>query len=257
MDLGIRDRVAIVTGGSRGLGKMAALSLAREGVKVSICGRTQSTLDDTVAELKSLGVSAMGILADIAEYESAARVFEETEAELGPVDILVNNVGGRGGTTLMDSTEEQYARGFELNLWSALRLMRLAIPGMKARKWGRVVNITSIYGREYGGSADYMASKAALIATTKYASIELIKENVLVNSVAPGSIIHPGSSWERFTNTQSPEVVEEFIARNLPAGRFGWPEPVGDTVAFLASERASMITGVCINVDAGQSRSLI
>ncbi len=257
MDLGIRDRVAIVTGGSRGLGKMAALSLAREGVKVSICGRTQSTLDDTVAELKSLGVSVMGILADIAEYESAGKVFEGTETELGPVDILVNNVGGRGGTTLMDSTEDQYARGFELNLWSALRLMRLAIPGMKARKWGRVVNITSIYGREYGGSADYMASKAALIATTKYASIELIQDNVLVNSIAPGSIIHPGSTWERFTNTQPPEVVKEFIARNLPAGRFGWPEPVGDTVAFLASERASMITGVCINVDAGQSRSLI
>ena len=256
MDLGIKDRVAIITGGSRGLGRMSALSLAREGVKVSICGRTQSTLNSTVAELKALGVSATGIVADVAEHESARKVFDTTQAELGPVDILVNNVGGRKGTSVVDTTDEEMEGGFNMNLWCALRFMRLAIPGMKERKWGRVINITSIYGREYGGSVDYMAAKAALIATTKFAALELIKDNVLVNSVAPGSIIHPGGSWERFCATQPPEVVQEFIARNLPAGKFGWPEPIGDTVAFLASERASLITGACINVDGGQSRSL-
>lgn len=194
MDLGIKDRVAIVTGGSRGLGRMSALSLAREGVKVSICGRTQSTLDSTVAELTSLGVSAAGIAADLAEPESARKVFEETQAKLGPVDILVTNVGGRKGTTIVDTTDEQLAGGFNMNLWCALRFMKFVIPGMKERKWGRIINITSIYGREYGGSVDYMAAKAALIATTKFAALELIKDNVLVNSVAPGSILHPGGS---------------------------------------------------------------
>ncbi len=257
MDLGIKDRVGIVTGGSRGLGRVSALSLAREGVKVAICGRTQSTLDKTVDELKSMGVAAVGIVADIAELPSAQLVYERTEAELGPVDIVVNNVGGRRGSTMTATSDEEFKAGFELNLFAALRLMRLAIPGMVARGWGRIINVASIWGREYGGAADYMAAKAALIAASKYAAIELVKDNVLVNSIAPGSILHPGSGWERFSNEQPAEVVQEFISRNLPAGRFGWPEPVGDIVAFLASERASMVSGACINVDAGQSKSLI
>ncbi len=257
MDLGIKDRVAIVTGGSRGLGQRCALSLAREGVHVAICGRTQSTLDKAVDELKGMGVKSIGVVADMVESSAAEQVYNDTEARLGPVDIVVNNVGGRRGTNIMETTEDQFKAGFEFNLFAALRLMRLAIPGMRERQWGRIINISSIYGREYGGSADYMAAKAALIAATKHAALDLIKENVLVNTVAPGSILHPGGTWERFSNEQPPEVVREFIARNLPAGRFGWPEPVGDLVAFLASERASLITGASINVDGGQSRSLI
>ena len=257
MDLGIAGRVAIVTGGSRGLGRVSALALAREGVNVAICGRTQSTLDDTVQELQALGVSAAGIVADVAEESAARTVYDGAVSQLGPVDILVNNVGGRRGSSFVDTDEATFMLGFEVNFFGAMRLMRLAVPGMKARKWGRVVNISSIYGREHGGSADYMAAKAALIASTKWTGVELIKDNVLVNSIAPGSIIHPGGSWERFSNQQPPEVVEEFIARNLPVGRFGWPEPVGDLVAYLSSERASMITGACIPVDAGQGRSLI
>ena len=257
MDLGIQGRVAIVTGGSRGLGRVSALALAREGVNVAICGRTRSTLDGAVEELKALGVSAAGITADMAETSAAQRIYDGAVSELGPVDILINNVGGRRGSSFSETDEETYMLGFEVNFFGAMRLMRLAVPGMKARKWGRIVNISSIYGREHGGSADYMASKAALIASTKFTGVELIKDNVLVNSIAPGSIIHPGGSWERFSNEQPPEVVEEFIARNLPVGRFGWPEPVGDLVAYLSSERASMITGTCIPVDAGQGRSLI
>ena len=257
MDLGIKGRVAIVTGASRGLGRMSALALSREGVNVAICGRTESTLDKTVGELKSLGVSAIGIVADMSEPPSASKVFDATVAELGPVDILVNTVGGRRGTSTIETTEEQFMAGFEVNLFAALRLMRLVIPEMKSRRWGRIINISSIWGREYGGSADYMPAKAALIAATKFAGVELVKDNVLVNSIAPGSILHPGSTWERFVNQHTPEEVQEFIDRNLPAGRFGWPEPVGDLIAFLASERASMITGVSINVDAGQSKSMI
>ncbi len=257
MDLGIKDRVAIVTGGSRGLGRMCALALAREGVNVAICGRTQATLDKAVEELNTLGVSATGIVADMTEPTAAKKVYDGVVAELGPVDILVNNVGGRRGTTILETSEEQFKTSFEFNLFGALRLMKLAIPPMKDRHWGRVINIASIWGREYGASTDYMAAKAALIAMTKHAAVELVRDNVLVNSVAPGSILHPGGSWERFSREQSPEVVKEFIARNLPVGKFGWPEPVGDLVAFLASERASMITGACINIDAGQSKSLI
>ncbi len=256
MDLGIKDKVAIVTGGSRGLGRISALALAGEGVKVAICGRTIETLDKAVDELTGLGVEAKAIVADIVEPEAAEIVFRETERALGPVDILVNNVGGRRGTTVSDTSEEQFRMGMDLNLFGGLRLMHLAIPGMKQRHWGRIINIASIWGREHGGSADYMAGKAALIATSKYAGLELVKDNVLVNCVAPGSIIFPGGSWDRYTQSNAPEVVDEFIKWNLPAGRFGWPEPVGDLVAFLASERASLITGACINIDGGQSKSL-
>ena len=256
MDLGIKDRVAIVTGGSRGLGRISALALAREGAKVAICGRTQATLDSAVDELKALGAEATGIIADIVEPEAAEVIFKGAQDALGPVDILVNNVGGRRGTTVSDTTEEQFREGMDVNLFGGLRLMHLAIPSMKERQWGRIINIASIWGREHGGSADYMAGKAALIATSKYAGLELVKDNVLVNCVAPGSIIFPGGSWERYTQSNSPEAVDEFIKWNLPAGKFGWPEPVGDLVAFLASERASLITGACINIDGGQSKSL-
>lgn len=257
MDLGIKGRVAIVTGGSRGLGRECSLSLAREGVNVAICGRTEETLKKAVGELKSLGVSATGIPADISEGPAAQKVFDATVAELGPVDIVVNNVGGRRGSTMLDTTEEQFKEGFEFNLFAALRLMKLAIPGMRERHWGRIVNIASIWGREYGGAADYMAAKAALIASSKFAAVELMKDNVLVNSVAPGSILHPDGPWERYVSSHTQEEVDQFIANNLPAGKFGWPEPIGDIVAFLSSERASLVTGACINVDGGQSKSMI
>jgi 3-oxoacyl-[acyl-carrier protein] reductase len=102
-----------------------------------------------------------------------------------------------------------------------------------------------------------MAAKAALIAATKHAALRLAKDGITANSVAPGSILFPGGSWERFTKTQTKDVVADFIKNNLPMERFGWPEPVGDLVAYLASERAGLITGACINIDGGQSRSLI
>lgn len=259
MDLGIKDRVAIVTGGSRGLGRQIALSLAREGVKVAICGRTQDSLEKTLAEIKTHKVKAIAIPADVTEPGAAQRIYDTTVEQLGPVDILVNNVGGsRGiGPDIESTPEEGFRQIFELNLFDAFRLIKLVVPGMRQRKWGRIISIASIYGREYGGSISYMAAKAALIAITKHLALTLAKDNVLINSVAPGSILFPGGGWDRFVREQPKEVVQEFIARNLPMGKFGWPEPIGDTVAFLASERASLITGACINVDGGQSRSLI
>ena len=146
---------------------------------------------------------------------------------------------------------------FDLNLFGGYELMRLVLPHMKQQGWGRIVNIASIYGREHGGKLSYMAAKAALIAVTKHAAVSLAKSGVLVNSIAPGSIKHPAGSWERFERDNPPEVVEKFIGDNLPMGKWGWPEPVGSMVAFLASDRAGMMTGACIVVDGGQSHSMI
>lgn len=135
--------------------------------------------------------------------------------------------------------------------------MKLVIPHMQEQKWGRIINIASIWGREHGGNISYMSTKAALIGATKHAALSLAKDGILVNSIAPGSIAHEGGSWERFQNENSPDVVESFIAQNLPMGKFGWPEPLGDLVAFLSSERAGLVTGACIVIDGGQSKSMI
>ena len=257
MDLGIKDRVALVTGGSRGLGRQSALALVREGAKVAICARDEETLNKTVEELEALGGSAIGITVDITESASSQELHRRVAGQLGPIDILVNNVGGGRGGDVLETTEEQFKDSLDLNLFGALRLMKLVIPDMQAKKWGRIINISSIFGREYGGRVACMTAKAALIALTKHMALTLAKDGILVNSVAPGSIAFPGGSWDRFQREQSPETVKEFIDRNLPMGKFGWPEPVGDLVAFLASERASLITGTSINIDGGQSRSLI
>ena len=257
MDLTLNGKVAMITGGSRGLGRQCALALGREGCAVAICGRDGETVEKTVAELAGLGVKANGSQADVTNSEDAERFLEETTAALGPADILVNNVGGRRGSVLFDETSmEQFLEGLEVNLISAVRMTKLALPHMQAQGWGRVINISSIYGREHGGSVDYMTGKAGMIAFSKHLALQLAQTGVLVNCVAPGSIDFPGSTWDRFQQNNTPEVVAEFIDRNLPMGKFGWPEPIGETVAFLASDRAGLITGACINVDGGQSKSL-
>ena len=257
MDLTLNGKVAMITGGSRGLGRQCALALGREGCAVAICGRDGDQVQRTANELAGLGIKANGSQADVTNPDDAARFLQETTDALGHADILVNNVGGRRGSVLFDETSmEQFLEGLEVNLISAVRMTKLALPHMQAQGWGRVINIASIYGREHGGSVDYMTGKAGMIAFSKHLALQLAQTGVLVNCVAPGSIDFPGSTWDRFQQNNTPEVVSEFIDRNLPMGKFGWPEPIGETVAFLASDRAGLITGACINVDGGQSKSL-
>lgn len=257
MDLSLEGKVAMVTGGSRGLGLQIASTLAREGCKVSICGRDERRVQERVEEFRSQGWQARGTGADVTEEDQATRFYEETVAELGHPDILVNNVGGRRGSIKFEETTmEQFRAGLEVNLISAVRLSAMVLPHMKEQQWGRIINIASIYGREHGGSIDYMTGKAGLIAFSKHLALQMAPHRVLVNCVAPGSIDFPGSTWDRFQRTETPDTVAEFINRNLPMGRFGWPEPIGEMVAFLASNRADLITGACINVDGGQSKSL-
>jgi 3-oxoacyl-[acyl-carrier protein] reductase len=254
MDLGIAGRVALVTGGSRGLGKQCALSLARESVNVAICGRSQETLDKTVAELKDIGVNAIGIVADVSDISQAESLNQQVADGLGGVDILVNNVGGSlVRKDLPDISTDELKSVFDLNLFGGFELMVQVLPHMRKQKWGRIINIASIFGREFGGNIGYMTSKAALIAATKHAALTLATDGVTVNSIAPGSILHEGGSWERFQNDNPPDVVADFIDQNLPMGKFGWPEPIGDLAAFLASERADLITGACIVADGGHS----
>jgi len=258
MDLNLRGKTALITGGSRGLGKQCAISLAQEGVNIAICGRTLDTLNDTVEQLKRHDVKAIGIVADVMDANSLTKFHGETISKIGPVDILVNNAGGHvSRSDINEVSVEDFKSTFDLNLFSGFHLMQEVIPAMRKNHWGRIINIASIWGREYGGTISYMSSKAALIGATKHAAITLAKDGILVNSIAPGSIEHPGGSWERFKSENTQDVVDSFIGQNLPLGTFGWPEPLGDLVAFLSSDRAGLITGSCIVIDGGQSISMI
>ena len=257
MDLGIKGKVALITGGSRGLGRQSALALAAEGVNVAICARGEDTLNRTADELKATGVEVGAYVADLGDESGAADLASKVEADLGPIEILVNNVGGSLGTSdLVNSSLDDFHMVMNANLWSAVALMKLVVPGMQKRGWGRVINISSIFGREFGGTAPYMVAKAAMIAASKHTGMAVAKDGVTVNSVAPGSILHAGGSWEKFIANSTKEELDEFIARNLPMGKFGWPEPVAASVAFLASQQADLITGACLDVDGGQSHNL-
>ena len=260
MELGINGKNALVTGGTRGLGLAAVTSLAKEGVNVIFCGRTQKSIDETSKKLFKIGAKFSGIKIEIDnDINHLSEFFINAEEKFGDIDILVNNVGGSlGSGSLVNDTLENYEKVFDLNFWSSLKLMKIAIKKMSENKWGRIVNISSIFGREYGGnSSSYMASKASLIASTKHLAMECASKGVTVNSIAPGSIKHEGGSWEKFVNLNDKSAVDDFISKNLPMGKFGSPEPVGNMVAFLSSQLAYTVTGTCINIDGGQGSSLI
>jgi 3-oxoacyl-[acyl-carrier protein] reductase len=256
VDLGLEGKVAIVTGGSRGLGRAAAVSLAREGARVYICARGLEKLQQTIDELSATGYTVRGTTADVTMPDGCEGVVQGAVDEFGGVDIVVNNVGGGQGPSAVGSSDEEWQQSIDLTLFPSIRMSRLCVPIMKKRGGGVILMIASIYGRESGGRATYNAVKAAEISLAKSMARELAPENIRVNSVAPGSILFPGGSWER-RQQADPAAIQKMIDDDLPFGRFGKPEEVGDVVAFLASERASWIAGASITVDGCQSRSLI
>ncbi|MCY4489360.1 MAG: SDR family NAD(P)-dependent oxidoreductase [Deltaproteobacteria bacterium] len=256
MDLGLTGKAAMITGASRGIGKDIARGLAAEGCRLSVCARGSADLEETVRELREDGAEVLASTLDVTDEAAARAWFAETRERFQDVDILINNVGGSRPGGNLSASGEDWQRGFDLNFFSALDLCRLVVPSMRERKRGCVINIASIYGREWGGPMTYNAAKAAMISLSKEMARELASDGVRVNSVAPGSILFPGGSWERRRREQPVEIAA-FVERELPAGRFGKPEEVADVVVFLASERANWISGACINVDGCQSRSLI
>lgn len=256
MDLGLRGKIALVTGGSRGIGKATVLDFAREGCKVAFSARGVEALEQTAQEARALGAEILAVQADMTNTADVEHLVDETIRTFGGVDILVNNVGGSRGGITWDTPDEEWAEVFYLNLFAAVRTARAAIPEMRKRGGGRIINITSIYGRESGGAMTYNAVKASMNSWSKSLAKQLAKDNILVNVVAPGSILFPGGSWEK-RQKDNPQFIENFVRTDMPLGRFGRPEEVSAMVVFLASERASLMVGACINVDGCQSRSNI
>ena len=259
MKLGLEGKAALVTGSSRGIGRAIAVELAREGCRVALCARGKGPLDDAAAEVRALGGEAIAVVADVTTEGGVRDVVAATHGAFGRLDILVNNAGGSVGTSFLETPVEDWQRALDLNLLSAVRASRLAVPHMRAAGGGAIVNIASIYGREWGGAyvqrPTYIAAKAAEIGMSKALAMELAPHGIRVNAVAPGSILFPGGGWER-RQREDPEGIATFLRADMPLGRFGRADEVARVVTFLASDAASLVVGVCVNVDGGQSRSL-
>ena len=259
MDLGLADKVAIVTGSSRGLGLASARALVAEGCKVCLCARGEERLAEAAVEVEAVARKqgmVLTVQADVSTPAGVERLIDRTVETFGGLDILVNNVGKAGGTDLLDTSDAEWQAAIDETLFPAIRASRLAVPLMRQRGGGAIVLIASIWGRESGGRMTYNAVKAAEISLGKALAQQLGPLNIRVNSVAPGSILFPGGSWHK-RQQADPEGIAQFISRELPFGRFGRADEVGAVVAFLASARASWVSGACITVDGCQSRSNI
>ena len=251
MDFGIAGTVALVTGATKGIGLGIAHALAREGARVSVVARTEEDVRRVAKEIKGFGVTG-----DVTTEEGCRRSVEQTEQNLGKIDILVNNFGARAGSTWSDTGPKEFEAAFQGNVIVSARMSQLVLQGMVERGWGRIVVIASVWGREAGGAPAYNAAKAAEISMVKSLAREVAAKGVTVNAVAPGSILWEGGGWHR-RRQADPEGIAEFVRREMPIGRFGTVDEVASVVAFVCSRQASLLTGACINVDGGHSRSNI
>ncbi len=256
MDLGIKGRVALVTGASGGIGRGIALAFAREGVNIAVCARTERLLQEVADEARQYGVSVFSQCVDVKDPQDIARMVVATREALGQIDILINAIGGRSKLgPLVEIDDADWQSSLNLNLMSAVRFSRAVLPGMQERKWGRVVHISSVAGLQVPAApsnrvVEYGTSKAALIALTKYASEHVASDNVLVNCVCPGPILTQ-RVWGDL-----PEDVARQRLQVVPMRRAGTVDEVADLVLFLSSERCTYITGTAIPIDGGDSRAI-
>ena len=256
MKLGIEGKVALVTGGSHGIGLAVAEALADEGCRVAICARDADRLEAAAERLRARGVAALGVAADAGVAADVERVVGHVRHAWGTVHILVNNVGGGGrwgSPSVEDTADRVWNEVYDKNAMAAVRFTRAALPHMRRQRWGRVVTIASVHGREGGGRPWFAMANSAEIALMKSLALtpELVRDGVTFNTVAPGAIAIPGTGWDDAAHADA--VATKAAA--LPLGRLGTPEEVAAAVVFVCSAPASLVNGATIAVDGGESRA--
>ena len=261
MDLQLKNKVALVCAASEGLGKASALDLAREGARVAICSRNKEKLTSTQKEIMDKTGSEIEIFeADLTIHEDIRQLQKDVKNNLGDIEILVNNVGGPPPGTFEKHTDEDWQKAINLTMMSALRMSHLVLPEMKEKKWGRIINISSVSVKTPVSNLFLSNSiRLCVLGWAKALSDEVGKDGITVNTVCPGStrtnrITSIYSETAKQTG-QNLEEIEEASAQIIPMKRIGEPEELAALIAFLASERASYITGVAIQVDGGSARS--
>ena len=264
MDLGLQGKVALVTGGSKGIGKAIAEEFAKEGAHVSICARGQHDLVAAATELRRYGVTVAAIPADVTQATAVQRVIDTTLQQCGRIDILVNNAGSAWFGHSIDTPDEQWQYALEVNLQSAVRFTRGVAPWMRQHGGGRIINIATAYARTVFApvTVDYGTAKAGLLLFSRAMAIELAPDNILVNAVCPGFIYSPLSDSLADAamaplGVNSREEVRQILQEFTLLKRTGHPEEVAALVVFLASARATYITGSIYDVDGGWTKSII
>ena len=261
MDLGLRGRVALVSGASSGLGLAIARVLAEEGAEVAMMARRTELLADEASSIVAKGGRAFPIAGDVRDTAAVERAARETERQLGPIDILVANAGGPPPTTFADTDESQYREALELNLLGSIRLAQACVPGMRQRRRGRVIFLTSIAAKQpMAGLLLSNTARAGLLGFAKTLATECAPDNVLVNTVLPGHFdtaraLELAEARARKSGAPVDEVLAKRTA-TTPIGRAGRAEELAWVVAFLASERSSFLTGTVIPIDGGYSATI-
>ncbi len=254
MDLGLQGKVAVITGGSEGIGRATALKLAQEGAKVAICARRTELLDKTAAEISKTGAEVLAVAADMSKPADIERFMQAAIERFGRLDILVNNAGTSARGKFLEVDDPAWSADLELKLFGAIRCTRIAVPHMKKQGGGRIVNITISSAKQPGAqSMPTSVSRAAGLALTKALSKEFAADNILVNTVCIGKI--KSGQHERRIKKEGLDANEYYAktAKEIPLGRVGEPAEVANVIAFLVSDAASYVTGTSINLDGGIS----
>jgi len=249
VDLQIKDRLALVTGASRGIGRAIALELAREGARVIVVARSAEPLEAVKRELRGPSGKHRAFVLDLMAEGGVAKLSEEIN-RLGPLDIMVHNLGGSHGVFTTFASSEEWRNVWQFNVGVSHELNRMFIPSMAQRRWGRVVHLSTLSTTTYNGYAAYVSAKCALDGYVKTVNREVAKDNVIVSAVAPGAIYSEG---RHFANLQKedPAALEDYFKNHLPIRRLGRADEIASVAVFLCSEQASFMAGSIVGIDGG------